>query len=507
MFHLNNFKLPICFFFIPIAFIWIWILFNNCNIIKRKIQQTPNLLQVELKLLGKNATGYFFPFFIFIIILVYFSFSLPLNFDESYTFNNFTSKGFLHSLCKYPAPNNHVFHSLLTNVTWFCLGFTKTNLSVRLPAIFFSCLCVWFVIRFFSEKNFLISALFVSGILFCPNIFEHLFQARGYSIQIFFALTSFYFAEFASNKISFKNKLAGMLAVFTLGLFTSPAFLYSAVPVYFIFIYKHLNQIKKQIYFFVWVNIFFVASVLLLYAPIIIYQGLDKLIANPFVAPKEKLTLFSYTDHFVGLIEYFIVPYFFGSVLLLSFFVYTLITKSYYNFLIFIFPLLMMFILKQLPFYRIFVPINFLFYVISFNYLKNAIISIRKKNSILSIRHYKLIGAIVICGYIFPIIYFNNVHKKEGIEWSYQYKKIIPYFNKRVFIIDVNNCDWGFIEMSVANHAVKKLKQKVIFTNNISGKEFSSMVSISKKKLEGFAVADSIYNFKYIKRWVLIKDN
>ena len=67
------------------------------------------------------------------------------------------------------------------------------------------------------------------------NLFGYSFQARGYSMQLFFSITSYYVASENSTSLNFKNKITILLAIITAGLFTSPAFLYTAIPVYLIF--------------------------------------------------------------------------------------------------------------------------------------------------------------------------------------------------------------------------------------------------------------------------------
>ncbi|MFT3796805.1 hypothetical protein [Flavobacterium sp.] len=64
---------------------------------------------------------------------VYYALQMPVSYDEAWTFLNFTRKGFVASASHYPAPNNHVLHSLVTNLTYHLPGLSnlfKMRISV-----------------------------------------------------------------------------------------------------------------------------------------------------------------------------------------------------------------------------------------------------------------------------------------------------------------------------------------------------------------------------------------
>jgi len=71
-----------------------------------------------------------------IIYRLYYAISFPVSYDEAWTYINFTEKGLLSSISFYPSPNNHVLHSVLTNLSYY-LPFTQT-VNLRLPSIIIS---------------------------------------------------------------------------------------------------------------------------------------------------------------------------------------------------------------------------------------------------------------------------------------------------------------------------------------------------------------------------------
>jgi len=98
----------------------------------------------------KRNKAVYWPLAAIIAMLVTFALTLPLSYDESFTFNEFTSKDILTSISNYPVPNNHVFHSILTNITWAIFSFTRSEMAVRLPALLFTALSLYFIYtRFF----------------------------------------------------------------------------------------------------------------------------------------------------------------------------------------------------------------------------------------------------------------------------------------------------------------------------------------------------------------------
>ncbi|MGB5418838.1 hypothetical protein, partial [Algibacter sp.] len=52
---------------------------------------------------------------VFLLLLCFYAIYLPLSYDEAYTFLQFVDRSLFYAFCTYPAPNNHVFHSIFSN--------------------------------------------------------------------------------------------------------------------------------------------------------------------------------------------------------------------------------------------------------------------------------------------------------------------------------------------------------------------------------------------------------
>lgn len=239
---------------------------------------------------------------------IYFSFFIPVSYDESYTYLLFTDKPFYYCMMFYPYPNNHVLHSLLTNLT-DTIPFLPTLICLRLPALV-SAFLAWivgysFVKRYYSEKV----AMFVIGIsstLFMSIYYN--FMARGYSLILLFFIISLY-AAFNIIKNSNRKKDWLFFSISSiLGFYVMPSFLYPYLILNVLILIYNYRDIKLQIIF----NLILCVGVIALYAPIIIVDGIDTLISNQFVIPKSRIEVSELLFPFFRnvLQEIFSMPYY-----------------------------------------------------------------------------------------------------------------------------------------------------------------------------------------------------
>ena len=438
------------------------------------------------------------------LVLLFHAFQLPLSFDESYTFNNFTSKGIYHSLFKYPAPNNHVLHSLFTNISWFLLGFTHSEFAVRMPALFFSFLSVFVVFNFFLRNNVFACLFFTAVFLLSPNLIEFAFQARGYSMQIFFSLVSYYLAtRLEIRGLHFKTRFIFWLFLTIMGLFTSPAYFYTAFTIGLLFGYRFFTDFKNNILFTLAMLLLFGLSLLLLYSPIILHQGLDKIISNKFVVPVEQVNWSAIAKHFIDIINFISLPLGFGWGLLAIFIFFTVKEKDYYNFFLLVTPILLMLMLKQLPFYRVFLPIGILIIVtVCYSAFQGKII----RNYFILKNIVSYVSILLALGF-FSIYYFNKIHQKDDLTSSFEYKKIIPHLNKYGLLADIDNCDWYMMELISANHTLKNKPEFIRFQKGSSINGKGSFVMLNKHRVPDYKTIDSLYSLNHQIRWIQISDH
>src|SRR5689334_1864619 len=173
-------------YWIPVFIAWLFILLKYRSILGYKFKL--------LKLDNRPSKMLWLPLIAIMAVLITLALVLPFSYDESFTFTQFTYNGPQQALFNYPAPNNHVFHSLLTCITWFIFQWTHAEMAVRIPALFFSAYTLYFVFTRYLEGNLYAAIFFGMLYLFSPNIIEFAFQARGYSIQIFCGIASYYIA-------------------------------------------------------------------------------------------------------------------------------------------------------------------------------------------------------------------------------------------------------------------------------------------------------------------------
>lgn len=209
----------------------------------------------------------------------------PAYIDEAFTFVNFTSKGFLHSLCDYPEPNNHVFFSLISNIFYY-FPFDST-VNLRLPNLLIgassSIILYLFLKRTFSHKVAIIPHILFT---FSYTITFYSVFGRGYMLIIFFTLISIISVYKLSQGYARKY-----LTLFTissiLGFYSVPIYLYvyASFLLVFIFLFYKKNVSFKQLLIS---NTLVVLAVILLYAPIIYYNGIEAITNNKFTQKLDR---------------------------------------------------------------------------------------------------------------------------------------------------------------------------------------------------------------------------
>jgi hypothetical protein len=490
-------------YLIPLYVIWIIIFCKYWKQIQSRILLLKRVLIKRIKNANKIKKGIFIPIGAIGILLLFYSLQLPLSYDEAFTFNHFTLKGLVYSLCTYPVPNNQVLYSLFTNVSWDCLAFTHSAIAVRIPAIIFSILSIYFVSTRYLNQNFYPILAFSILYLFSPNIIEYAFQARGYSLQMFFGIITYYLASKKDIKhLLFRDRAILVLLLSILGVFTSPAYLYTAVVIYLIFITQFYSEVKRHLIFFILISVFFALTGILLYSPIIVFEGIKSLTSNKFVRPVGNFNILSVLTHLIQLFNYLTLPIYLGWGIFLLFIIYSVRRKAYYNFYFIVIPFVMMFILKQLPFFRVFLPfsliiiVNACLKIFESSYYKHIASLSQFKSKLLS---YLLFLCIAMSSYF----YFTYLHKKGDLNSSYQFKKVTPYLVK-YNLVYIYHLDWYMNEPLQAYLKIKKLHPSIGLQNDSSINIFHSAVILSSNILHNIAVADSLNSLNDKKVWVYL---
>jgi hypothetical protein len=213
----------------------------------------------------------------------------PMLHDESYTVVTFADTIF-HAMTDYSLPNNHIFHTILVNLSVRAFGLAPW--TVRLPAFLAGALLVPGVYclarRIYDPWTGLVAGILVA---FSPSLGSYSTNARGYTLVALFALLILILGNYVRRE---RNLLAwGLIGVFSaLGLYTVPVMLF---PFGILFAWLFLENLaaspapysSRWDFLRYWLIAGLLAAflTLILYTPVLIYTGPQKLFANGFVAP------------------------------------------------------------------------------------------------------------------------------------------------------------------------------------------------------------------------------
>lgn len=214
-----------------------------------------------------------------VIAAFFYALTLPVSFDEAATFLLFTHKGFIESVTHYPAPNNHVLHSVITNITKH-IPFLSDLLKLRISAIAVHLTTLIVLYQFVSKhfsKKMALTVLALSSMLFLNMYYSYM--SRGYSlVNLFFVGSLFCSFNLIKGENTTKNWL--LLSIFSvLGFYTMPSYLYPFLTLNGFIFMMQPKYLKKQLLYGFGV----ISVVFLLYLPIIFYDGLSAITNNPYV--------------------------------------------------------------------------------------------------------------------------------------------------------------------------------------------------------------------------------
>ena len=293
------------------------------------------------------------------IASVYFGLTIPVSYDEVWTYLEFTSKPFYHCMVYYPYPNNHVLHSLITNLT-DCLPFFDILFKIRIPVILVSlltwCIAYSFLKKYYSAKV----ALFVVAIFSVAfRSVYYSFLSRGYGYILLFFVIALYAAYNIVYKGNRKKDWMFFIISGILGCYALPSFLYPFATInLFVFIYNYKKvvvQIKANV-----ITGFFV---LLLYTPIFMTSGFKAISNNQFVSPEHRTrfdVLFESPSFFFEMLEnFFKIPSVIVFIVILVAFLWVVYLRKKDRIVLWlvflITPFILLFLHSVIPFHRTFI--------------------------------------------------------------------------------------------------------------------------------------------------------
>jgi hypothetical protein len=281
----------------------------------------------------------------------------PVYIDEASTYNDFTSKGFFTSITQYPAPNNHVLFSVISNL--FNYLPLEPLVKLRLPNLLIG-LASSVIMYLLLRKNFNHKVAVLPHLIFSFSYTVTFYSvfARGYMLIIFFTLVCYWSIERFQEK-EYNKKYLWIYSISSiLGFYTIPVFLFvsASFGCYLLYLFYSQKNILKQLALYH----FFIAIVtIVLYSPIIYYNGLDAIINNEFTKKLNFKEVFVYVlnhgydiyDKLIGIrSRYFIIAFMLTLLLLYKISSdYKVRSMLLFSMLFFVLPLLFMLFQKVIP--------------------------------------------------------------------------------------------------------------------------------------------------------------
>ena len=162
--------------------------------------------------------------YLYIIILsllgiyyIYRMFYITPWYDETYTYINFINEGFLYSATHWPAPNNHIFFSMLSAlINW---GGTYIGLrGISLLSAMGTVILLYMLFKEVLSKTVSIIIVLSYSMLFLTN--KLAVQGRGYSLATFFLMLAIYCGYRICFKTPKKAEYIWWAVALWLGLYT-----------------------------------------------------------------------------------------------------------------------------------------------------------------------------------------------------------------------------------------------------------------------------------------------
>ncbi|MEL6270564.1 MAG: glycosyltransferase family 39 protein [Chloroflexota bacterium] len=215
-------------------------------------------------------------------------FDRSMRFDEALSFIEYVSTNMPSIMANYSEPNNHIFHSLLAHVAWLVFGNHPVILRMAawIPGVVMIPFAYEVGRKFYGRGAGLLAAAIVAV---SPSLLDMSVNARGYSLQVLITLMLFWLGQRLLEK-NRNNEWLWFALLSALGFLTIPTMLYpmGAVALWLLLSiwfdnagYRRRVLLKNYV---VGIGLGAVLT-LILYVPVMMFSGLDRLINNPFVQP------------------------------------------------------------------------------------------------------------------------------------------------------------------------------------------------------------------------------
>jgi len=223
----------------------------------------------------------------------------PMRYDEALTFNEFASRPLYYGLSFYPDPNNHLLNTLLMHLAFLGLG--NQPWVLRLPAFAAGVLLVpaTFALArlLYGERAAVLAAVLVAV---SSYLVEYSTNARGYTLQSLCFVVLMGLAVWAVHNRSSSSLLAAAV-VGALGAYAVPTMLYGVViaAAWMLLALRWPGLIGQEVSpsgaihprQLVASGLVLGLAAGLLYLPVLVISGADKIVSNRFVVPLDQTEL------------------------------------------------------------------------------------------------------------------------------------------------------------------------------------------------------------------------
>jgi hypothetical protein len=211
-----------------------------------------------------------------------FNLSVPLKYDEAFTFLEYARYPFWSGISNYSAPNNHLLHTSFVHLSVILFG--NHDWALRLPAFVFGTLIVpasYALGRIFcKDEAALVAAALVAG---SSKLVEYSVNARGYMLLAFLSI-ALVAIGFRLIRTDTARAWAAFAVVAAFGFFAIPTMLYvySGVLLWVLASSGYNRVVFKRILIVSFVTF---SMTVVLYLPALLHSGLRALLLNPFIQP------------------------------------------------------------------------------------------------------------------------------------------------------------------------------------------------------------------------------
>jgi Dolichyl-phosphate-mannose-protein mannosyltransferase len=217
----------------------------------------------------------------------------PMRYDEALTFNEFASRPLYYGLSFYPDPNNHLLNTLLVHFAYLGLG--NQPWVLRLPALIGGVLLApaTFVLArlLYGTWAALLGATLVAA---SSYLLEYSTNSRGYTLQALCFIVLLALMADALQRDSLRALLLAAL-VAAVGAYALPTMLYgvAVAAVWFTLELRRLRPKRVAVRHLAVSGLLLGLFVLLLYLPVVLVSGPERLLLNRFVTPLDAGELMS----------------------------------------------------------------------------------------------------------------------------------------------------------------------------------------------------------------------